>query len=166
MLNQQKIADHIEIQQLMVRYANAIDRREFERLDAVFTPNAYIDYTAMGGIADSYPIVKAWLPEALGHFTHYQHFVGNIEADIQGDHATARVACYNPAVLALPPKSLWGGSTTVLLGLWYVDELIRTDAGWRISKRVEEKCYMHNRPLLMRIGQWWLSRSGKKVKID
>ena len=31
-------------------------------------------------------------------------------------------------------------------GLWYVDELVRTDAGWRIKSRVEEKSYVHNMP--------------------
>jgi hypothetical protein len=31
--------------------------------------------------------------------------------------------------------------TLMLCGLWYVDKLVRTPAGWRITERVEEKSY-------------------------
>jgi hypothetical protein len=27
------------------------------------------------------------------------------------------------------------------VGIWYVDEFIRTTQGWRMSRRVEEKCF-------------------------
>ena len=27
------------------------------------------------------------------------------------------------------------------VGIWYVDEFVRTEQGWRMSKRVEEKCF-------------------------
>jgi SnoaL-like domain len=30
----------------------------------------------------------------------------------------------------------------MMCGLWYVDKLVRTDAGWRIEERVEESVYM------------------------
>jgi SnoaL-like domain len=35
------------------------------------------------------------------------------------------------------------GPHLMFCGLWYVDRFVRTDAGWRIKERVEEKCYMH-----------------------
>lgn len=154
MLSQQEISDHIEIEQLMVRYANAIDAQNFDRLDTVFTADAHVDYTAMGGIKGAYPEIKAWLPSALGHFSSAMHSISNIEMNIQGNVATARVACFNPMVLPLP----FLGKRTILLGFWYVDELVRTPAGWRISKRVEEKCYDHSVPWMMRLGQWWVNR--------
>jgi hypothetical protein len=31
-------------------------------------------------------------------------------------------------------------------GLWYHDEYLRTLDGWRMTKRVEEKCFTHNMP--------------------
>ena len=65
MLSLQEISDRLEIQQLMIDYSSAIDQREFDRLDEVFTPDAYIDYRAMGGIDGRYPEVKAWLKPAL-----------------------------------------------------------------------------------------------------
>lgn len=39
----EEISDRLEIQQLLVDYSTAIDRRRFDDLDKVFTPDAYID---------------------------------------------------------------------------------------------------------------------------
>jgi hypothetical protein len=33
-----------------------------------------------------------------------------------------------------------------MCGLWYVDEYRRAEAGWRISRRVEERSYVFNPP--------------------
>ena len=48
MLSHAEISDRLEIQQLIVDYSTAIDTRRFDDLDAVFTPDAYIDYTRSG----------------------------------------------------------------------------------------------------------------------
>jgi hypothetical protein len=29
----------------------------------------------------------------------------------------------------------------MFIGIWYVDEWIRTAEGWRMNRRVEEKCF-------------------------
>lgn len=50
MLSVAEISDRLEIQQLLVDYSSAIDQRRFDDLDRVFTPDAYIDYRALGGI--------------------------------------------------------------------------------------------------------------------
>ena len=92
-------ADRQALQTLAIEYANAIDGREWDRLDRVFTPDAHIDYTAMGGIAGSYPEVKAWLPKALRFFKSYMHLVGNFQFAVDGDRARGQVACVNPMVL-------------------------------------------------------------------
>ena len=43
MLSLAEISDRLEIQQLMVDYSTAIDRRRFDDLDRIFTSDAYID---------------------------------------------------------------------------------------------------------------------------
>ena len=68
MLSLQQISDRLEIQQLMVDYANALDRRDYDRLDRIFTPDAYIDYRKLGGVDGRYPQIKEWLKGALGYF--------------------------------------------------------------------------------------------------
>lgn len=137
------LADRLDLAQLVTDYAYAIDERAFERLDAVFLPDAWIDYTAMGGIAGRYPEIRGWLPEALRPFPGYMHLVGNLSFEIDGDAATGKVACFNPMVL---PGADGAPGTTMFLGLWYLDRYRRTAAGWRIAERVERRCYAFNAP--------------------
>lgn len=146
MANLQLLSDRLELQQLVTDYAYAIDEREFERLDRVFTADAYIDYRAMGGIDGPYPRVKAWLPQALKPFPGYLHFIGNLSFEIEVDEARGKIACMNPMVVPTPE----GGTDTMFLGLWYFDRYRRTAEGWRIVERVEKKCYDFNMPQWMK----------------
>lgn len=135
MLSQAEISDRWQIQQLLVDYSTAIDTGNFDDLDAVFTDDAYIDYRAMGGIEGHYPQVKVWLAEVLPNFASYAHMLGLPSIRVDGDTATARTFCFNPMV--------FGGDkpATMLLGLWYDDAFVRTADGWRMTRRVETKCF-------------------------
>jgi hypothetical protein len=135
MLSLEEISDRFEIQQLLIDYSTAIDKRRFDDLDQVFTPDAYIDYRAMGGIDGSFPEVKAWLAQVLPNFPVYAHMLGNFDVRIDGDSASSRTICFNPMVL--------GGDQNQILfcGLWYDDEFVRTPEGWRMSRRVEAKVF-------------------------
>jgi 3-phenylpropionate/cinnamic acid dioxygenase small subunit len=139
----QNLLDYFEIQQLNHRYANAVDRRDWDALDAVFTPDAFIDYSAVGGLAAHLPAIKPWLAQALGSFNSYYHLVGNLEIEVHGDKASSRIACFNP--MDMKPWA-W---RTVMVGIWYEDELLRTPQGWRITRRSEVPCFGHNRPWFM-----------------
>ena len=99
MLSLAEISDRLEIQQLLVDYSTAIDHRRFDDLDTVFTPDAYIDYTALGGIEGHYPEVKTWLAEVLPNFPMYAHMLGNFSVRVDGDTASSRTICFNPMVL-------------------------------------------------------------------
>ncbi len=96
MLSHAEISDRLEIQQLLVDYSTAIDTRRFDDLDAVFTQDAYIDYTALGGIEGRYPEVKAWLAEVLPNFPMYAHMLGNFSVRIDGDTASSRTILLQP----------------------------------------------------------------------
>jgi hypothetical protein len=135
MLSQQEISDRVEIQQLMVDYSSAIDQKRFDDLDRVFTPDAYIDYRVTGGIDGGFPEVKAWLKEVLPTFPAYYHMLGNVDVRISGDTASSRTICFNPMVFNAEQKQI------LFVGIWYVDEFARTADGWRMTKRVEEKCF-------------------------
>jgi hypothetical protein len=135
MLSHAEISDRLEIQQLITDYSTAIDTRRFDDLDAVFTQDAYIDYTALGGIEGSYPEVKAWLAEVLPNFPMYAHMLGNFSVRIDGDTASSRTICFNPMVLGGDKQQV------MFCGLWYDDEFSRTADGWRMTRRVETKCF-------------------------
>ena len=102
----------------------------------MFTPDAYIDYRAMGGIDGQFPEVKAWLAEVLPNFPAYSHLIGNFDVHRSpGRHRlVARSLCFNPMMLSDDGQILF-------CGLWYDDEFVRTDDGWRMTRRVETKCF-------------------------
>ena len=128
-----EVSDRLEIQQLLVDYATAIDQRRFDDLDRVFTADAYIDYRAMGGVDGHYPEVKAWLAEVLPNFPAYAHLNGNFDIRLAGDTAAGRTMCFNPMKLSDDGQILF-------CALWYDDEFVRTPEGWRMTRRVETKC--------------------------
>lgn len=138
MLSLEEISDRLEIQQLLIDYSTAIDGKRFDDLDAVFTPDAYIDYRVSGGVDGPFPEVKAWLKEVLPNFPAYYHMLGNVDVRVSGDTATSRAICFNPMVMGGDSGQ---NSQIYFVGIWYVDEFVRTPQGWRMSKRVEEKAF-------------------------
>ncbi len=117
----------MEISDQLTAYSTAVDGGTFDDLRSVFTADARIDYTATGGIAGTVDECVTWLGEVLPGFSAYCHFLGNVEITLDGDAASSRCLCLNP--MQSPDKS------TFLLAIYYDDQWIRTDAGWRIASR-------------------------------
>ena len=142
MMTLEEISDRMEIQQLMIAYSTAIDSKRFDDLDAVFTPDAYIVYSAMGGEKGLYPEIKAYLKAGLERFPAYYHMIANPDIRLAGDSATSRTICFNPMEVALAD----GSRQMMFLGLWYIDRHVRTAAGWRIAERSEQTSWDYNVP--------------------
>ncbi len=133
------LSDRAEIQDLITAYCHAIDLRDWAALDAVFVPDADIDYSATGGIRGKLAEIKPFLEATLPLFKSTQHFVTNPLIRIDGNTATARSLLFNPVTMARDT-----GDHTLFIGAWYVDEFVRTPQGWRISSRRQEKSFFHN----------------------
>lgn len=142
MLSLQEISDRLEIQDLMVRYSHAVDTGQWDLLDEIFTPDAHIDYTAMGGPAGDLVSTKKFLSDVMPNFLAFQHLISNSSIDVDGDTATARTLCHNPMVV----PGTDGTQQLMLCGLWYHDTFVRRDDRWWIHQRVEEKGYMYLTP--------------------
>ena len=138
----QEISDRMEIQELMVSYSHAVDSRDWDALDDVFTDDAIIDYTEMGGSRGDVVETKAFLKKAMPNFAGFQHMVATSKVILNGDTADGRTICHNPMLL-----DKGNGEVHVFFcGLWYRDHFVRTPSGWRIQSRYEEKSYFHNLP--------------------
>ena len=142
MMSLQEISDRLEIQDLFARYCFAIDERDWDALDGVFTPDARIDYSETGGAAGTLAQIKAWLPMALERFPMFQHMVATTKLDLDGDEARARTILFNPMV----HRNTAGEEQVFFIGLWYRDRLVRTPDGWRIAERHEDMGWSHNVP--------------------
>lgn len=145
MLTAQEMSDRFEIQDLVFHYADCIDRLQFDALEHVFTEDAHIDYTAVGGPKGSRNEIIDFLKQALIAFKTYQHLNANVQIRVNGDVASGRVMCFNPQELKLGK----GKTHLFILGIWYNDTYVRTPAGWRIQSRTEEKSWAFNVPEFM-----------------
>ena len=140
-LSLQEISDRMEIQDLLTAYSYAIDTRNWDALDDVFTEDAHIDYKEMGGSAGNLAETKDFLIKAMPMFSSFQHMVATTKLEFDGDDlAHGKTICHNPMVIDKgdePPHVFF-------CGLWYRDTFVRTPAGWRIKDRYEEKSYFFN----------------------
>lgn len=146
-MDMQEIADRLELDQLMVRYVEAIDAKDWDLLDEVFTPDAHLDYSSSGGPdgKGDYPTIKAWLQTNLAMFPMTQHLIGTSLVTIHGDHATCRTIFHNPMGVPVDDDGIYDAAGTGLhvfvVGGWYDDTCVRTDDGWRIAEKVETQAF-------------------------
>lgn len=132
----QHIADRIEIDDLLTRYATALDAKDWNLFATCFTPDAVIDYTGAGGIKGALPEVQRWLAEVMQRFPMTQHLVTNRAVHVSGDRATCRSCLFNPMGARDDD-----GLVVFFEGGYYRDKLVRTADGWRIAERIEEPTF-------------------------
>jgi len=134
----QELADRQEIVDVITRYTRAIDTRSWDDLDAVFTDDAILDYSAVGGPADRLAVAKPWVEQGLSGFLRYQHVIGQVSIELDGDSARATAYFTNPMVAQNPD----GTENLVEVGGYYHHELVRTPDGWRSRRMVDETVWM------------------------
>ena len=141
MLSLQEVSDRLELQDLVHAYSHALDARDWDALAALFTPDATIDYTEMGGPRGDLASTRAFLAEVMPLMASTQHLVATSRFVVDGDEATGRSICFNPMAVEVE-----GRPHTFFCGLWYRDRFVRTPDGWRFAERYEERSYLHNLP--------------------
>lgn len=141
-MNIEEMADRIEIEDLLTRYATAVDTRDWDLYKTVFTSDAFIDYTSSGGIRGTLDDVAKWMADALSMFSMSQHLVANRAIRIEGDTATSRSYFYNPMATTRPD----GSQELMFVGGYYRDRLRRTAEGWRIVERILDTAWTSTSP--------------------
>ncbi len=133
------VADKLEIRELLFRYARGVDTKDWALLASVFTPAARLDYTSAGGPVGPRDEVVGWLERSLTPVRVTQHYITNIEIDLEGDRAQVRAMFYNPMQLpGMADMSACGG--------WYDHLVVRTPDGWKSERLVERNNWFVNRP--------------------
>jgi hypothetical protein len=129
-MTRQDLLDRQEIAELCIRYTFALDTKDWALLESCFAPSPA--FVHPGGRLEGFDEILGRTSAALNPLDATQHLLGNIDVEVDGD--TARSSCYFHAqhVRAGTP----GGDLYVIAGR-YQDTLIRTDAGWRITERVQ-----------------------------
>lgn len=127
------MSDRQDIEDLLIRYAESLDSRNWEALRTCFTPDATADYGALsggGGRNDGVEDIVATCRTALTGLDASQHLLGNFQIQTDRDRASARCAMHAQHFMVSPI----GGNTYIVAGTYH-DELTRTPDGWRIAHR-------------------------------
>jgi len=121
------LVDRAEIAALSVRYATALDRREWSLLRSCFATDAIVEYEGMPPIHGLDAVIDV-CKSALDRLDASQHLIGNQVVELDGD--LARPECYLQAQHVR--RDLDG---TYIVAGTYSDLLRREPAGWRIVHR-------------------------------
>ena len=138
-MTNQELADRLEIQELLARYARGIDSEDWELWKSVFTENAILDYSSAGAIVGSRDEVAGFFAKAMRVTPVKQHFITNVEIELDGDRARVRAIFFNP--MQLP-----GQSEMSACGGRYHHDLVRTPEGWKSERVVGTNDWFVNPP--------------------
>jgi uncharacterized protein (TIGR02246 family) len=129
------------IQNLINAYHEAGSVGDYERMIATFTPDGIWEFTQSGRRFAGLAAIR----EAVSAFTGPLEYVAQINAPavigIEGDTATARSSIRESARFA-------GRNEGVEAFGVYHDTLVRTEAGWRFTRRAFDLRWMHRVPIL------------------
>lgn len=140
-MNIHHVDDHLQIQQVLARYARAVDTKDWGLYRSLFTADAQLDYSsAPFGLAGTRDEIIAWLSTNLAHLPMTMHYITNVEAEIRDDYATVHAQFYNP--MRFP-----GFDDLSYCGGYYHHEMVRTVAGWRSRAMTEQNVWFVNPPV-------------------
>jgi hypothetical protein len=119
--------ERVEVLDVVNRYAEACDRRDWALFDRVFTVGATVDYGGTVRLAGREAIVES-IRNMLGGCGPTQHLLGNHRAVVDGDTATAscKVRAFHAGLGEHADR------TYEVLGAYHYD-LVRTPDGWRTA---------------------------------
>ncbi|QGV82903.1 nuclear transport factor 2 family protein [Streptomyces ficellus] len=124
------VMDRLAIDEVITRYAVAVDDADWSAYRALFTADGRADYQGAGGVAGPAGEVVDWLAETMRLFPVRQHLIVNRRVTIEdlggypGDRAEALADYVNPMRMAAGDDFVSGGR--------YAFALARTDGGWRL----------------------------------
>jgi len=132
------VADKLDITEQLARYARGVDTNDWDLWRSVFTDDAIIDYSSANGRpAAGRDDTADWLAQSMPFLPWKQHYITNVEIDLDGDTAHVRAAFYNPMQLpGLAESSACGG--------YYDHDFVRTPSGWKSRHLIEESCWFVN----------------------
>jgi ketosteroid isomerase-like protein len=144
------LEDHVRIEQLLMRYAAALNTRDADTYVSLFTPDAQFELRRsideppfLGPFKGREAIRKQWFPEGAGavdasgrrSFGPMRHVTTNYEIDVRGDAATVRA--FFIEVVSNGPNIPPGSEPPTIHAMGrYEDDLVKQGRQWFFSKRV------------------------------
>lgn len=128
-MTQCPIEDRLAIQDLMIAYADAVDRLDsIDAICAVFTEDAVFDLSGIGLAAlNGHTGIRTFFTNVFANMAHHAHYLTNFAVTAYaGDTASMRAYVIGMGVGK-------DGSTVTVNGRYYFD-VVRTAAGWKAAR--------------------------------
>jgi hypothetical protein len=135
-------ADVHAIEQVLYRYAVAVDTYDLDAFDEVFTPDAQLDTSVTGTLTPAE--YRARCEQVLPGLDATHHLLASPLVEVDGDRATAHT--YYQAQHA---RNGCPGGSLLMIGGWIDDELVRTPGGWRIARRRGRAVWFDGNPAVL-----------------
>lgn len=122
------LLDREQIRDVVNAYCRAVDRADLDALLDLYTADGIDHHTGFDG-----PVTEfvPWLRERLPALAGTQHIIGTHISEVHGNEAAAE--SYATAVHWAEPTD--DPERNYISGVRYLDHLVRTAAGWKISER-------------------------------
>ncbi|MEV6926666.1 nuclear transport factor 2 family protein [Dactylosporangium sp. NPDC051485] len=140
----QELADRAAIVDAVIAYATALDTRDWAKLGALFTDDAWWEYSSSGERLCGPDAIVARISTSLARFDATHHLNSNHVAVVDGDEA--QHTCYYQAQhvrLGLPDGEKFLGAGR------YDDRLRRTPDGWRFTQRTITSVWSEGNPAVI-----------------
>ncbi len=131
----QYLTDRNALRDLMARYYQAVDRRDFDTVAACFTEDAYVHFRldqrgTTGAETRGREAILGFI-RGVARYSVTTHFMGNHLAEINGDDAEVETyaIAHHRDDSAKPPRY-------TAIALRYIDRMVRRHNGWLIAHRV------------------------------
>ena len=144
------LAARAEINDRILLYLHASDRRRWELMELVFHDDAIWNMSSIGGTTwrDTLAFTTKLFAD---HLVATSHQIGNTMIAIDGDSALAEVYCtgYHRVRADAPPGGIFGGvghEYDLVGGFRYFDKFEKRGGAWKIAERRGVSDWRHLQP--------------------
>ena len=123
------LADEIELFELVGRYGDAVDDRNWAALDSIFASDAIFKVPSVGAEMVGLIAIKHYMKTA-GKLHPAAHLMTNIHSFIEQDVVHLRFRA------VLPMNKVNSDSSTTIIHGSYYDQVVNTPHGWRVKHRL------------------------------
>lgn len=135
------MSEETAIQQVLNRYTDGCNRRDWDQVMATFTPDGLWEVPSQGARHEGHAAIRAAMSGFVQMMAYFVQTNSAAVIEVSGDQATARVTIRECGKFADRDEAL------EVLG-YYEDDLVRTEEGWKFARRRFRSLGLHRFALL------------------